>query len=71
MAEMQKRGLTVVQPLYEGADWKGVADGFAAQMRAEAIPEEIFARVEHLRFRYRQLHGSAGVATTDARSARR
>lgn len=56
IAEMRKRGLTVVPPADGGAPWQALADRFADQARAdEDIPKEIFERVERLRQAYREL----------------
>lgn len=55
IAEMSKRGLTVVEPAGAGAPWQALADRFAQQMQAdEVVPKEIFERAQRLRREFRE-----------------
>jgi len=52
--EMKKRGLKVLAPANDGAEWQKLADKFASELRAtERIPKDVFDRAKELRDAYR------------------
>lgn len=53
IAEMQERGLTVVEPVDRDVAWAPLAEQFSEKLRAD-LPEGIFARVAELRRAYRE-----------------
>ena len=57
--EMKKRGVTVVEPLADRGPWQKIADSYAARLREEAIPEDVFDQVNKLRAEFRA-DGSSG-----------
>jgi TRAP-type C4-dicarboxylate transport system substrate-binding protein len=58
IGEMQKRGLTVVKvPAADVAQFRSIAQGFAAAMRGTAVPADIIDTATRERDAYRQTHG--------------
>jgi TRAP-type C4-dicarboxylate transport system substrate-binding protein len=61
VAEMRKRGLTVVEvPAARTEEWRQAAASFAARMRAGIVPPEILDQVQRQRDAYRR--GARGVS---------
>jgi TRAP-type C4-dicarboxylate transport system substrate-binding protein len=59
IGEMQKRGLTVVKvPAADVAQYRAVAQAFAAAMRGSAVPAEILDAASRERDAYRQTRGA-------------
>jgi len=61
IAEMEKRGLTVVPVDAQGdPTWRAVAEDFAARMQGELVPEDVYRLALGYRDEYRQSHPTEG-----------
>ena len=60
IAEMRKRGLTLVELRGERSDWQKLADQFAKQMGPAEVPKDIFDEVGKRRREFREGRGTEG-----------